>query len=60
MMSKARFSVEAILGRLDDERGQTLAEYGMLLAVIVLVVIVVAVALGPEISQLYKVVSDSF
>ena len=42
----------------DDERGQTLVEYGLLLALIALVVIAVLVLLGPAISGIFQSVND--
>ena len=38
----------------DDEEGQTLVEYGLLLALIAIVVIVALIFLGPIISQLFS------
>jgi pilus assembly protein Flp/PilA len=42
------------LSRLTSERGQTMAEYGILIAVIAIVVVVAAVLLGGSISTLFK------
>jgi Flp pilus assembly pilin Flp len=42
----------AALYRLASERGQTMAEYGILIAVIAVVVVVVAITLGSNISHL--------
>jgi pilus assembly protein Flp/PilA len=42
------------LSRLCSERGQTMAEYGILIAVIAIVVVVAAVLLGGSISSLFK------
>ena len=42
----------------DDERGQTLVEYGLLLALIAIVVIAVLVLLGPAISGIFQSVND--
>jgi Flp pilus assembly pilin Flp len=39
--------------RMRHEEGQTMAEYGILIAVIALVVVVVAVTLGSSISALF-------
>ena len=38
----------------DDEEGQTLVEYGLLLALIAIIVIVALLFLGPIISQLFQ------
>lgn len=38
----------------DDEEGQTLVEYGLLLALIAIVVIVALIFLGPIISNLFS------
>jgi Flp pilus assembly pilin Flp len=46
-------SVLTALVRLRTERGQTLAEYGILVAVIAIVVIVAAIAFGGALSQLF-------
>jgi Flp pilus assembly pilin Flp len=43
--------------RLCEERGQTMAEYGILLGVIALVVVAVAVLLGHSISSLFSSVA---
>jgi Flp pilus assembly pilin Flp len=42
------------LRRLGIERGQTMAEYGILIAVIALVVVAAALALGGGISSLFS------
>jgi pilus assembly protein Flp/PilA len=42
-----------IFSRLTSERGQTMAEYGILIAVIALVVVVAAVTLGSSITGLF-------
>jgi pilus assembly protein Flp/PilA len=44
--------------RLHREEGQTMAEYGILLGVIALVVVAVAVLLGSSISTLFSSVSN--
>jgi pilus assembly protein Flp/PilA len=43
----------SIVVRLTADRGQTMAEYGILIAVIALVVVVAAVTLGSSISTLF-------
>ena len=40
--------------REDDEEGQTLVEYGLLLALIAIIIIVALIFLGPIISQLFQ------
>ncbi len=42
----------------DDERGQTLVEYGLLLALIAIVVIAVLVLLGPAVSGIFQSDND--
>jgi Flp pilus assembly pilin Flp len=42
-----------VIAQLESERGQTMAEYGILIAVIALVVVVVAVTLGSSIAHLF-------
>lgn len=44
--------------RTRDERGQTLVEYGLLLALIAIVVIAVLVLLGPAVSGIFQSVND--
>jgi pilus assembly protein Flp/PilA len=44
----------AAVYRLASERGQTMAEYGILIAVIALIVVVAAVTLGGSISHLFN------
>jgi len=48
----ARFSRE-------DEEGQTLVEYGLLLALIAIIVIVALLFLGPIVSQIFSNVANS-
>ncbi|MDQ2853462.1 MAG: Flp family type IVb pilin [Chloroflexota bacterium] len=38
----------------DDEEGQTLVEYGLLLALIAIIVIVALLFLGPIVSQIFR------
>jgi len=45
--------------RRDDEEGQTLVEYGLLLALIAIVVTVALVVLGPIVSDIFDTVGDS-
>ena len=49
--------VTSLVVRMRHEEGQTMAEYGILLGVIALVVVVVAVTLGSSISALFTSVS---
>ncbi|MGP0048191.1 MAG: Flp family type IVb pilin, partial [Solirubrobacteraceae bacterium] len=46
--------VSMMLARLRREDGQTMAEYGILIAVIALIVVVAAVILGSSISNLFS------
>ncbi|MGA2012975.1 MAG: Flp family type IVb pilin [Solirubrobacteraceae bacterium] len=46
--------VSMMLTRLRREDGQTMAEYGILIAVIALIVVVAAVVLGSSISTLFS------
>jgi pilus assembly protein Flp/PilA len=48
----ARFSRE-------DEEGQTLVEYGLLLALIAIIVIVALLFLGPIVSQIFSNVAQN-
>ena len=45
--------------RSDDEEGQTLVEYGLLLALIAIIVIVALLFLGPIISQIFQDVGNT-
>lgn len=45
--------VSTLVVRMRHEEGQTMAEYGILIAVIALIVIVAAVVLGSSISALF-------
>ena len=45
--------------RRDDEEGQTLVEYGLLLALIAIIVIVALIFLGPIVSQIFQNVGDN-
>ena len=45
--------------RRDDENGQTLVEYGLLLALIAIVVIAALVILGPLVSGIFTTVGNS-
>ena len=47
------------LARRDDEEGQTLVEYGLLLALIAIVVIAALVVLGPIVSGIFDTVGNS-
>ena len=43
----------------DDEEGQTLVEYGLLLALIAIIVIVALLFLGPIVSQIFQNVGSN-
>ena len=45
--------------RREDEDGQTLVEYGLLLALIAIIVIVALLFLGPIVSQIFQNVGDT-
>jgi len=45
--------------RRDDEEGQTLVEYGLLLALIAIIVIVALLFLGPLVSGIFQEVGDT-
>jgi len=45
--------------RKDDEDGQTLVEYGLLLALIAIIVIVALIFLGPIVSRIFQNVGTS-
>jgi pilus assembly protein Flp/PilA len=47
-------ALSAMLTRLRHEEGQTMAEYGILIAVIAIVVIVAAIFLGSSIQSLFN------
>jgi pilus assembly protein Flp/PilA len=49
----------AHMPRRDDEEGQTLVEYGLLLALIAHIVIVAQLFLGPIVSQIFPNVGDN-
>ena len=44
----------ALVARVRGEEGQTMAEYGLLLAVIAVVVVVAAIVLGNDISSVFS------
>ena len=48
--------INAFIARLrrEDEEGQTLVEYGLLLALIAIIVIVALIFLGPIVSQIFQ------
>jgi pilus assembly protein Flp/PilA len=48
-----------LVARLRSDQGQTMAEYGMLLAVIALVVVVAALVLGSSISAFFNKTAGS-
>jgi pilus assembly protein Flp/PilA len=58
MISFISTFVSYLQNRRDSEEGQTLVEYGLLLALIAIVVIAVLILLGPAISGIFKSVND--
>lgn len=56
-----RLAVSTLLASLrrDDEDGQTLVEYGLLLALIAIVVIAALVVLGPIVSAIFDEIGDT-
>ena len=44
----------------DDDRGQTLVEYGLLLFFIAIVVIAILLLLGPTVSAIFQETNDAF
>jgi Flp pilus assembly pilin Flp len=52
--SKAMRALLVSLMRLQSEGGQTMAEYGILIAVIALIVVVAAVVLGSSVVHLFE------
>ena len=56
-----RFVISNLLASLrrDDEEGQTLVEYGLLLALIAIVVIAALVVLGPIVSAIFDEIGDT-
>ena len=53
----ATFLASLRAGR-DDEEGQTLVEYGLLLAFIAIVVIAAVILIGPTVSGIFQRVND--
>ena len=55
-MLQLQWLVSNLLSRFgrDDEEGQTLVEYGLLLALIAIVVIVALIFLGPLVSNIFS------
>ena len=53
--------ISTLLSRLqsEDEEGQTLVEYGLLLALIAIIVIVALIFLGPIVSRIFQNVGTS-
>ena len=56
MRDLIQFTLDRWLKR--DEDGQTLVEYGLLLALIAIVVIAVLIILGPTVSGIFQSVND--
>lgn len=51
--------VSTLIARMRAEEGQTMAEYGLLLAVIAVVVVAAAIFLGHQISTIFSNVGTS-
>ena len=53
--------ISSLISRLrrEDEDGQTLVEYGLLLALIAIIVIVALLFLGPIVSQIFQNVGEN-
>jgi len=51
--------VGMLVVRMRNQDGQTMAEYGILIAVIAVIVVVAAVALGTNISGIFKTAGSS-
>jgi pilus assembly protein Flp/PilA len=49
----------AYIPQREDEEGQTLVEYGLLLALIAIIVIVALLFLGPVVSQIFTNVGEN-
>jgi pilus assembly protein Flp/PilA len=59
MLSNVLQMTFSLIDRMRSEHGQTMAEYGLLLAVIAVVVVAAAIILGTDISSLFvKVAND--
>jgi Flp pilus assembly pilin Flp len=54
MLNSLMYFFTTLMFRVRREEGQTMAEYGMLIGVIALVVVAVAVILGSSISALFS------
>jgi pilus assembly protein Flp/PilA len=61
MLQHVISTLSTLLARLrrDDEEGQTLVEYGLLLALIAIIVIVALIFLGPIVSRIFQNVGTS-
>ena len=59
MLSNLNDFFLSLMARMRTEEGQTMAEYGLLLAVIAVVVVAAALILGKSISSLFLGVSSS-
>ncbi len=61
MMSIVTGYISTLFAKLhkDDEEGQTLVEYGLLLALIAIIVIVALLFLGPIVSRIFQNVGTS-
>ena len=61
MLSLVSTSISTFLAKFhkDDEEGQTLVEYGLLLALIAIIVIVALLFLGPIVSRIFQNVGSN-
>jgi pilus assembly protein Flp/PilA len=61
MLSLVTTYISTLLSKVrrDDEEGQTLVEYGLLLALIAIIVIVALIFLGPIVSRIFQNVGTS-
>jgi Flp pilus assembly pilin Flp len=51
-------AISAVLSWLSKDRGQTLAEYGIMIAVVAVIVIVAAILFGVNVSHLFSSTGD--
>ncbi|MEO8458316.1 MAG: Flp family type IVb pilin [Chloroflexota bacterium] len=59
MIQNASAMVMRLLARMEDERGQALAEYGLVLGLIAVVAIAALTILGLAVADKFQVVSDA-
>jgi pilus assembly protein Flp/PilA len=53
------YFIDALIARFDDEEGQGLAEYALILALIAIVAIVALIFLGGQVSTILSTVGNS-